>query len=126
MCYDVQTELEEMLIKTYKKLDEEVQRRIKNDQEIKALEVQRVWGVKVRDAQKVVDEVMEKMSDLERRVRHPAGEKRGLVSMASTSKENRYSTDVKNSTATAILEDSGVPVLLMCNVMCCCVQLHLE
>lgn len=104
-----------MLNQTYQKLEAEEQRREKNNQEIKALEVQRVWGVKVQDAQKVVDEVMEKMSDLESRVRHPASKKRGLVSIASTSKGNKHAIEVKSSAETEMLEDSGaVLMLLLC------------
>lgn len=117
----MQTELEDMLNKTYQRLEDEEERRIKNDREIKALEVHRVWGVKVTDAQKVVDEVMEKLSELESRVRWPAGGTRGLVSMASTSKGKTHATDGKSNPSIEVLEDSGALFLRWC-VMCALLQ----
>jgi hypothetical protein len=118
MYTGVQTVLEEMLNKTYQKLEAEEERREKNDREIKALEVRRVWGVKIQDAQKVVDKVIEKMSQLESRVRQPAGKPRGLVSLARSSNANKSTNlDDKRGQDMVMLEDSGaLLVYLWCVV----------
>lgn len=65
--------MEEELNKTYQKLEAEEQRRHKNDQEVKALELKRVWADKVANSLKGVDEVVKKIEELNSRVRWPSG-----------------------------------------------------
>jgi hypothetical protein len=107
-----QDEMEEMLNKTFQKLEAEEVRREKIEREIKEIELQRVWGVKVQDAQKGVDEVAEKLSQLENRMKWPAGKSQSPASFSVASNSNK-STDlgVRGDRNMALLEDSGVLLL---------------